>query len=209
MDLDKAPLPIERFKVVRQCHEVGLRRQPIGWVPPIGVGEDAELSAFHERLHPIAYVREIFRTRERPVRDRLCELGGLRRIARERAHHVDPVERLQVIEVNHVIMDILCGHDEVAQNACIRRWHGSDGMFHRANGRDRMHRRTHPADSLGERPCIARIASFENQLDTTKHRRGRPCLRNGAPVDLRFDTQMTFDARDGIDDDVGHFRFSS
>ena len=55
-------------------------------------------------LEAVAHAGKIARAGQRPVRDRLGERGGLGRIGIERAHDVDPVERVQMIEMDHVVL---------------------------------------------------------------------------------------------------------
>ena len=59
VDLDEAALKIERLKIVRHRHQIGLRRQSIGGMAPIGVGENAELAALDKGLHAVAHAGEI------------------------------------------------------------------------------------------------------------------------------------------------------
>ena len=49
MDLDEAALKVERLQIVRRRHQIGLGRQSIGGMAPIGIGEDAELAALRQR----------------------------------------------------------------------------------------------------------------------------------------------------------------
>ena len=58
LNFDNLLLPLKGFKVVGNCHEVGFRRKLIGRVPPIAVGEDAELPAFNKFFQPRLYIRE-------------------------------------------------------------------------------------------------------------------------------------------------------
>ena len=124
--------------------------------------------------------------------------------ARERGDDVDPVERVQVIEVHDVVLHHLRGHDEVAQQPRVGRRHRADRVLDGADRGDGVHRRAHAADALGEDPGVARVAPLKNQLDAAEHRRRRPRVLDGAAVHLRLDAQVALDARDRIDDDVGH-----
>ena len=158
--LDELALPVERLEVVRHRHQVGFGRQPVGRVSPVGVGERSELAAIDERLDAIADAGEVLRARQRPVRDRLGERRGLRRIGRERRHDVDPVERVQVVEVDDVVLHACAADDQVAQQPRVGRRRGADRVLDGADRRDRVHRRAHAADPLRERPGVARIAAL-------------------------------------------------
>ena len=105
--LDELALPVERLEVVRDRHQVGLGRQSVGRVAPVRVGKRSELPALDESLDPVADAREVLRARQRPVRDRFGERRGLRWIGRQRRDDVHPVERVQVVEVDDVILHAL------------------------------------------------------------------------------------------------------
>ena len=81
--LDELALPVERLEIVRDGHQVRFRRQSIGRMAPVGVGKRPQLSAVDERLDAIANPGEVLGTRQRPVRDRLGERRGLRRVGRQ------------------------------------------------------------------------------------------------------------------------------
>ena len=90
----------------------------------------------------------------------------------------------------------------------VRRRHRADGVLDGADRGDGVNRGADAADPLRESPGVARIAAAQNQLDAAKHRRRRPRLLDHAAVDFRLDAKMTFDPRDGIDNDMRHYSVS-
>ncbi len=206
VDLDHLALPVERLEVVRDRHQVRLRRQPVGRVPPVGVRERPQLAALHEPLDPIPDAREVLRARERPVRDRLGQRRGLRRVGAQRRDDVDPVEGVQVIEVDDVVLHRLHRDDQIAEEPRVRGRHGANRVLDRPNRRDGVDRRAHAADALREHPGVARIAPLQDQLDAAEHRGGRPGVRHLPAVDLGLDSQVPLDPGDGIHNDVSHYR---
>ena len=48
VNLNEAPLPVERFEVVCERHEIGFWRELVGGVAPISVGKYSQLSAFNK-----------------------------------------------------------------------------------------------------------------------------------------------------------------
>ena len=202
--LDKFALPVERLQIVGDGHEVGLGGELVGRMTPVGIGERPQLAAFDEPRQPRPHPREVALGRKRPVRDRLREVGGLGRIGLEGGDEVDPVERVQVVEVDDVILHALRRHDEVAQQTGVGRRASADGVLDGADGSDGVHGRAHAADPLGERPGVARIPPLENDLDAAEHGAGGPGLLDGSAVDLRLDAEVPLDARHGIDDDMAH-----
>ena len=190
---------------MRQSHEIGLGRQLVGRVAPIGVGEDPELAALNEGLEAILHPGKVLCARQRPVRDRLSQRGGLGRVGAERADDVDPVQRVQMIEVDHVVLNVLRRHDQIAQEPRIGRRRRADRLLDGSDRGDGVNGGAYAADALGESPSVARIAAAQDDLDAAKHRGRGPRVFDGAAVDFRFDAKMTLDPRDRVDDDVRHF----
>ena len=105
-----------------------------------------------------------------------------------------------MVEMHDMVMHVLCGDHQVADQLRIRRNLVAECILDRAHRSDTMHQRAHTADALRERPGIPRIASAQDDLDAAHHgaAAGRP--GDGIAIHLRFDAQMAFDAGDGIDD---------
>src|ERR1017187_3146770 len=122
--------------------------------------------------------------------------------------HCDPMIRFRRrrVEVDDVVLDTLRPDDQVPEEAGVRGRNGTHGVFHRPDGGDGVHGRADAANALGEGPRVARIAALEDQLDSPEHRGGGPGVLDESPVHLGFDSEMPFDAGDGIDDDVRHGR---
>jgi hypothetical protein len=78
---------------------------------------------------------------------------------------------VQVVEVDHVVLNALGRDDQVAEDPRIGRRLRADRVFHRSNRSDRVHRRADTADALGEGPGITWVAALEDDLDTAKHGR--------------------------------------
>ncbi len=126
---------------------------------PIAIGEDAELAALDKGLDAVAHAGKIGRARQRPVRNRLGERGGLGRICIERAHDVDPVERVEMIEMDHVVLHGLRRHDEIAQQPGVGRRRRADGVLYCANRGDGVDGGAHAADPLRESPGVPRVTT--------------------------------------------------
>ena len=173
---------------------------------PVAAGERPEPAALDEGLQPLAHCGEMRGAGLRVFRQRLGQDGRLLRVGFQRAGHVHPVERVQVVEVHDVIMDVLAGGDEVAQQPGVHRRVDVERGFDRTDRGERMHRRTHPADALREVPSVPRVAADEDLLQAAPHRGGRPGLGDLPAVDLRLDAQMPFDAGDRVYDDAIHVR---
>ena len=70
----------EGFDVVGRGHQVGFRRQFVGGMAPVGVGEGTELAAFHEGLDPLLDFFEIGGPAPGGIADVIGQGGGLFRI---------------------------------------------------------------------------------------------------------------------------------
>ncbi len=200
--LDEFPLPVERLEIVRHRQEIYLRWQRVGRMPPEATSKESELPAIRESLQAALHIGEVRSRRVRPVRDGLRQEGGPARIRLESGEDVDPVQRVQVVEVDHVVLYRLRRDDQVAQQPRVGGRLRADGLLHRAHRADRMDGGADAADPLGEGPGIPRVAVLENQLDSAKHGRGGPRLRDDPIRYLGFDAQVAFDSRDRIDDDA-------
>ncbi len=69
MDLDDFLLPFQGLDVMGRGQQVHFRRQLVGPVAPVAVGENAELAAFDERGKPSLHVGEVLRRSLGPVGD--------------------------------------------------------------------------------------------------------------------------------------------
>ena len=114
VDPDKFPLEFQSLEIVRHRQEVGLRRQMIGGVSPIAAGEQAQLLAVHELFHAILNRLEIRLARFGPRRDGLSQLRRLTGVGFQRQRDVHPIESMQVIEVDDVILHHLGARNDVA-----------------------------------------------------------------------------------------------
>ena len=203
VDLHHLALPGERFEIMRHRHQIGFRRQLVEGIAPIAVREDAELPALDEVLQLLLRVGEIAGARFRPARDRLRQLRRRRRIGLERGDDIHPVERMQMIEVHHMVVHILRGDHQIADQLRVGRDGVAQRVLHRAHAGDAVHQRAHPADALGEGPGVARIAVLQDQLDAAHHGAGAVGAGDVAGrIGFGLDAQMAFDAGDGIDDDA-------
>ncbi len=121
-------------------------------------------------------------------------------IGLERVDDVHPVQRVQVIEVDHVILHVLRGEHDVADQ--LRRGRNGDAqrVLNRAHAGQRVHRGAHAADALGDGPGIARIAADEDLLQAAHHGAGAECVGDDAVFYHRFNAQVAFNASDRIDD---------
>ena len=203
LDLDDLLLEVERLEVVRRRQQIRLGRQLVRRVAPVGVGEDAELAALDELLQAALHVAEVARRRVRPRRDALLDLGGLLRVGLERRHDVHPVERVQVVEVDEVVLRVQRRVHQVADDVRVLRDLDPERVLDRAHRCQRVHAGAHAADALDERPRVARVAALEDDLEAAPHRAGGHRVADHVVlVDVDLDAQVALDARDRVDDDA-------
>ena len=154
--LDNLALPVQGFQVVGHRHQVGFRRQFIGRVTPIGVGKSSKLSAANKGLRPGPGRLEIIRAGFRPVGNGLGQLGSGCRVGFKRGGDIHPIQRMQVVKMDDMILNVLNGFDDVADQAGIGGDLNFQGIFDSSHGAECMYRRSDTANSLGKRPGISR-----------------------------------------------------
>ena len=123
MKLRDLALPRKRIQIMRHGHQVRLRRQLVARVAPVGVGEDAELPGFDQLLDAALHVGEIAGRGARVARNRLRQSRGRLRVGFERRHDIHPVERMQVIEMHHMVVHELRADHQIADQLRV----GGDG----------------------------------------------------------------------------------
>ena len=113
-----------------------------------------------------------------------------------------------MIEMHDVIVDILRGDHQVADQLGIGWYWVIQGIFNRPYRRDAVYQRANTADALCKGPGIPRIPSPEDDLDAAYHGAGRIGLRNAVSIHLGFNAQVAFDACDRVNDNsFAHFLF--
>ena len=204
VDLDDFLVEVEHFKVVRNGKEIDGRRQLHGRVAPVAVLEDGKLAAFDEFLQTRLYVTEVACGRQMVMRaDLLLNFARFARIGRQSAHHVDPVQSRELIEVHQMVLYVQGCIHQVADDVGVLRDLDADGVFDGAHGCKRVNAGADAADAFDERPGVARIAPLENHFETAPHRAGAHRVGDDAVgVDFCLHAQMTFDAGDGVNDNA-------
>ena len=213
-------LLVEHLEVVRDRHEMHLRRQQlvVRVIPPVR-GEDAELAALDDGLDLALDLGEILRRRRGEiVLVSLCH-ARVRRAERElvRLEHLvlevrrrdgirgecldgaHPVERVEVIEMDEMILHRQRRRHDVADVVRVLRDADLQRVLHGTHRGERVRRRADAADALDVRPGIARIAVVHDELEAAPGRAGGDGVRDLAALvhrDLR--AQMAFDSRDRI-----------
>ena len=100
-------------------HKIRFGRKFIGGMTPVAVRVQTKLTAFRQALTFCCTPFKIGSRRFRPVGNRLGERSVLRGIGFERTDDIHPVERVQMIEMNDMILHILDAGNEVPDNSCI------------------------------------------------------------------------------------------
>ena len=205
MHLDELALPVERLEIVRDRHQVRFRRQPVGRMAPVGVGERAELAALDERLEAIAHAGEVFRARQRPVRDRLApatrswpdrptaptrcrpsraRAGGRSGSTWSCTHCAAMIRLRSSRALGGGTAPIAFSTARIEAIACTV-VHTPQMRWVKAQA------------SRGSRPC--RMISMPRNIVDDDH-----ASRDRAALDFGLDAQVTLDAGDRIDNDAAH-----
>src|SRR6185312_599032 len=117
----------------------------------------------------------------------------------------DPVERMKVIEVHHVVLNVLRPRDDVANDLRVGGNLDAQSVLDGAHRSERMHGGAYAADTLCPDPRLARIAAAEDQLDPAEHGAGAPRVGDAASVHLGLNAEVALNASDRINNDAGHY----
>ena len=135
------------------------------------------------------------------------EVSGLLGVGLESVDDVDPVKRVQVIEVNDVILHVLGSHHDVADELSGGRNGDAQRALNCTNAGEGMHGGADAANAFGNGPGIARVTALENFLEAANHGAGAESVSDDAVFHDCLNAQVAFNASNGIDDDACH-RFS-
>ena len=218
---DKIAVLVEHLEVMCDRHEMNLRRQQlvIRMIPPVG-REDAELAALDDGLDLVLDLREVLRRSSREsvvVRFRhqgarcaerqlvsieRCDLqvGRRDRVSGERLDRADPVECMQVVEVDDVVLYRQRRSHDVADVVGVLRDLDAESILYGAQGAQSVCARADAADALDVRPGIARVAVLHDELEAAPCRTRRKRIRYLARtfIDLHLNAQMAFNSCDWI-----------
>ena len=224
---NKIFLLIEHLEVVRDCHEVHLGRQHpvVRMIPPLR-RENAELSALHDLLDlrldrrivlwigdgyivRIGLGIETRRSAEREAvgaEHRILERSRCRRIGFQRLERTDPVERMQMIEMDDVVLMSEARRDDVADVMRVLWDRDAERILDGAQAAERMGGCAHAADTLNICPRIARVTIVHDELETAPGRSGGDGIFDLARrlIDLNFNAQMSLNAGDRVYNNVFH-----
>jgi len=185
-------------------HQVGFGRQFHGRMAPVAGGEDPQAAGVDERFKLGLHCTELGLAVAGPVRDALCQLGGLLGVGLEGRDHIDPVQGRQMVEMDDMVLHRVLGHDHVADVLGIERHLHLEGVLYRADRRDGVHRGADATEALGIDPGILGRAPLQDGFYAAPHLGRGPGVGDGAAVDFDIDAQMPFDAGDGIKCDSCH-----
>ena len=209
LDLDDVALPVQRFQVVGRRQQVDLGGQLVGCVAPVGVGEQGKLAAVHDGLEAILDILEIAGGGVAPGRDALLDAGGFGRVGVEGGGDVHPVQGVQVVEVHDVVVHVLLGDHQVAQDVGVGRDGDVQRVFHGPDRGESVHGRAHAAGPLGERPGLTRVAPAQDDLDAAHHRSGAVGIRDHVlVVHVGFDAEVALDPSQGVNHDASRCHIS-
>ena len=100
--------------------------------------------------------------------------------------------------MDDVILNVLNSLDQVAQYTGIVWNFDPECIFNCSHGADGMYSRSDTANALSYHPGFARIAPFEDKFDAAPHGAGCPGILDSATIDLDLDSQVSFNAGNGI-----------
>jgi hypothetical protein len=167
---------------------------------PVAPGEDAQLAAGHRLPHLLLYRGEAGGRIARPVGEGGGEAGRGGRVGLEGALHVDPVEGMQMVEMDDVVLHGPHAGHEVADQLGAAGDGILESILHRPDRGDGMDAGADAADTLGHGPGVARVTALEDPFDATELGGTGPGVADPAVVGFHLDAQVPLDAGDGVDD---------
>jgi len=204
-----ASLLPERQKIMMDGEEVYLGREFVSRMSPIAVGEDTELPTVDKLLQTCLSGFEIVDPAPASGSDLGGEIGGLLGVGLERADDIHPVQRVQVVEMNEVVVQELCAQQQVTDDAGIV---GDGDPYSGVTGSYRsqpMNIGTNTAGPLREQIGIARVTALQQDLNAAEQRGAAPGITDLPVGDFHFYAQMTLDAGNRVDDySLSHSQFS-
>ena len=194
-------------------------------IPPLR-GEDAELTAVDDLLHlcldrgviggrcdrevvRVGIRVECRRPAERQaigLEHRVLERRRRRRIRLQCLERADPVERVEVVEMDDVILMPEARRNDVADVVRVLWDRDAECVLDGTQTAERMRGCADAADALNVCPCIARIAVVHDELKAAPCRAGGDGIGDLARclVHLQLNAQMSLTPGDWVDNDVFH-----
>jgi hypothetical protein len=126
------------------------------------------------------------------------DVRGLFGVGLEGAHHIHPVEGMEMIEMDDVIMEELCPHEKVSDDPCVVRNGHLGGHVHATHRGEGMDVGADAARALGKEPCITGVAPLQDELESAEKGRAAPSVFHLAVLHFHFDAQVALDASNGI-----------
>jgi hypothetical protein len=112
---------------------------------------------------------------------------------------------VQMVKVDDVVLNILDGFDNVAQNSSVIGNFYPESIFDCSHGAEGVNRRSDPSYALRKKPGFAGIPSFQDQLDPPEHGAGTPRVRHNTIIHLDLNAQVSFNPSYRVNYDLCHF----
>ena len=104
--------------------------------------------------------------------------------------------------MDNMILDELGSFDQGTHQASVFWDFNAKRVFDRPNRGERMNGGAHPTDTLGEYPGFTWITTNQDLLDAAEHGAGTPGILHKTSLDLCFDPQVSFNARQGVNNNT-------
>ena len=157
------------FDIMGCCHQVGFRRQFVGRMAPVGVGKGSQLAAVDKGLQPVLNIFKIIGTAPGRIADIVGQGGCFCRIGLQGADNIHPVQGMQMIEMDDVIMLELGTMEQVSDNTCVFGNFDANRIFDCPHRGQSMCVRSDAAGALHKMLRIPGITSLQDELDSPEH----------------------------------------
>src|SRR5208283_3722812 len=109
------------------------------------------------------------------------------------------IQGVQMIEVNHVILNRLGGRNNVADQARVVGNCDAQCVLDRVDRSQCVDHGANATDPLRPNPSLARVPAAQDQLNSAEHRSRTPSIRYEAAVYLSLNAEMPLNTRHWID----------
>ena len=136
---------------------------------PVGIGKWAKLTTVYKRFDALLNVLKIIGAAPGSIADIVRKLGGFGWIGRQGTYNIDPIKRVQMIEMNDMVVLELSAVQQVSDQACVFGDLDPHCIFDCPHRGQSMGVRSDAAGALDEMMRISGVTPLQYQLDAPEH----------------------------------------
>jgi hypothetical protein len=150
------------------------------------------LSTVHKGLDPLLDLSEISGSTLGTIAYAIRKGCSLLWVGFQGIYHIHPVQGMEMIKVDNVVMLKLGTMKQVSKNTCIVGYFDAYGIFNCPHRGQVMGVSSDPAGSLNKKWGISWVTPSQDDLNSPEHLSRTPGIDNLAAFNFHLDPQMTF-----------------